>query len=39
MESRRLSSYVFVNGGTGRVNILHERMDGSVGWIDVSPRD
>jgi ribosomal subunit interface protein len=38
MESRRLSSYVFVNGGTDRINILHERADGSVGWIDVSPR-
>jgi ribosomal subunit interface protein len=39
MESRKLSSYVFVNGGTDRINILHERADGSVGWIDVSPRD
>jgi ribosomal subunit interface protein len=39
METRRLSSYVFVNGGTGRINILHERADGSIGWIDVSPRD
>jgi ribosomal subunit interface protein len=36
MESRKLSSYVFMNGGTGRINILHERADGSVGWIDVS---
>jgi ribosomal subunit interface protein len=39
MESGKLSSYVFVNGGTERINILHERADGSVGWIDVSPRD
>jgi ribosomal subunit interface protein len=38
MESRKLSSYVFVNGGTDRINILHERADGSVGWIDVSPQ-
>jgi ribosomal subunit interface protein len=38
MESRRLSSYVFVNEGTDRINILHERADGTVGWIDVSPR-
>jgi ribosomal subunit interface protein len=37
MESRRLSSYVFINGGTDRINILHERADGTVGWIDVSP--
>jgi ribosomal subunit interface protein len=39
MESGKLSSYVFINGGTDRINILHERADGSVGWIDVSPRD
>lgn len=39
MESRKLSSYVFVNGGTERINILHERADGAIGWIDVSPRD
>jgi ribosomal subunit interface protein len=39
MESGKLSSYVFVNGGTDRINILHERVDGSVGWIDVSPRN
>jgi ribosomal subunit interface protein len=39
MESGKLSSYVFVNRGTDRINILHERADGSVGWIDVSPRD
>jgi ribosomal subunit interface protein len=38
METARLSSYVFVNRGTDRINILHERADGSVGWIDVSPR-
>jgi ribosomal subunit interface protein len=38
METGRLSSYVFLNRGTDRINILHERTDGSVGWIDVSPR-
>lgn len=38
MESRKLSSYVFVNKGTDRINILHERTDASIGWIDVSPR-
>jgi ribosomal subunit interface protein len=38
MEKARLSSYVFVNRGTDRINILHERADGSVGWIDVAPR-
>jgi ribosomal subunit interface protein len=37
METRRLSSYVFANRGTDRINILHERADGSIGWIDVSP--
>ncbi len=38
METAKLSSYVFVNRGTDRINILHERADGTVGWIDVSPR-
>lgn len=38
METGKLSSYVFRNGGTERVNILHERADGSIGWIDVSDR-
>ncbi len=38
MESSSLSSYVFRNSGTERVNILHERTDGSVGWIDVDDR-
>jgi ribosomal subunit interface protein len=38
METGKLSSYVFRNGGTDRVNILHERADGSIGWIDVDDR-
>ncbi|MGL4243630.1 MAG: ribosome hibernation-promoting factor, HPF/YfiA family [Beijerinckiaceae bacterium] len=38
METGKLSSYVFMNRGTDRINILHERADGSVGWIDVSPQ-
>lgn len=38
MELRKLSSYVFTNGGTDRINILHERADGTIGWIDVSPQ-
>jgi ribosomal subunit interface protein len=38
MEMGKLSSYVFRNGGTDRVNILHERADGSIGWIDVDER-
>jgi ribosomal subunit interface protein len=38
MEMGKLSSYVFRNGGTDRVNILHERTDGSIGWIDVDER-
>jgi ribosomal subunit interface protein len=37
METRKLSSYVFSNRGTDRINILHERADGSIGWIDVAP--
>lgn len=35
LENAKLSSYVFRNKGTGRINILHERMDGTVGWLDV----
>ncbi len=35
MEGRQLQSFVFRNEGTGRVNILRLREDGSIGWIDV----
>lgn len=35
MESGKLQSFVFRNQGTGRVNILRLREDGSIGWIDV----
>jgi ribosomal subunit interface protein len=35
MEGRELQSLVFRNEGTGRVNILRLREDGSIGWIDV----
>jgi ribosomal subunit interface protein len=35
VEKDKLASYVFRNRGTDRVNILHERADGSIGWIDV----
>jgi ribosomal subunit interface protein len=36
LESNSLSSYAFRNKGTERINILHERSDGAIGWIDVS---
>jgi ribosomal subunit interface protein len=36
LESNSLSSYAFRNKGTERINILHERADGAIGWIDVS---
>jgi ribosomal subunit interface protein len=35
MEGRQLQSFVFRNEGTGRLNILRLREDGSIGWIDV----
>lgn len=35
MEGRHLRSFVFRNEGTGRVNILRLREDGSIGWIDI----
>ncbi len=38
MESGKLASFVFRNGGTERINILHERSDGSIGWIDIGER-
>ena len=38
MENLKLANYVFRNGGTDRINILHERADGSIGWIDVAER-
>jgi len=37
MEHRNLLSFVFRNSGTGRVNVLRLREDGSLGWIDVHP--
>jgi ribosomal subunit interface protein len=36
LENNSLSSYAFRNKGTERINILHERADGAIGWIDVS---
>ncbi|MGL5137786.1 MAG: ribosome hibernation promotion factor [Beijerinckiaceae bacterium] len=36
METQHLSSYVFRNVGTGRVNILQDRRDGAIGWIDLA---
>ena len=38
METGKLVSFVFRNGGTERINILHERSDGSIGWIDIGER-
>jgi ribosomal subunit interface protein len=38
MEKGALSSYVFRNIGTGRINILQDRTDGSIGWIDVAEK-
>ncbi|MFM9974995.1 MAG: ribosome hibernation-promoting factor, HPF/YfiA family [Beijerinckiaceae bacterium] len=38
LENAKLTSYAFRNMGTDRLNILHERADGSIGWIDVSER-
>jgi ribosomal subunit interface protein len=35
METSKISSYVFRNRGTDRINILHDRADGTVGWIDL----
>ncbi len=35
MEHAKMQSFVFRNQGTGRVNILRMREDGSIGWIDV----
>jgi ribosomal subunit interface protein len=37
METSKISSYVFKNRGTDRINILHDRPDGTVGWIDLAP--
>jgi ribosomal subunit interface protein len=36
METSKVSSYVFRNRGTDRINILHDRPDGTVGWIDLA---
>ncbi len=36
LETSGSASLVFRNHGTGRVNILRRREDGSIGWIDIS---
>jgi ribosomal subunit interface protein len=36
LENAKLTSYAFRNKGTDRINILHERTDDSIGWIDVA---
>lgn len=35
MERDDVEVLVFRNAGTGRVNVIHARPDGTIGWIDV----
>jgi ribosomal subunit interface protein len=28
--------YVFLNKGTGRINVVHQRPDGAIGWVDIT---
>lgn len=36
MEKDANDVLVFRNGGTGRVNVIHTRPDGSIGWLDLT---
>lgn len=38
LEADKLASLAFRNEGTGRVNVLHGRPDGAIGWLDVDDR-
>jgi ribosomal subunit interface protein len=39
MEAEERDNLVFRNAGTGRVNVIHKRPDGAIGWIDLDPAD
>jgi ribosomal subunit interface protein len=36
LEVGESAHYVFRNSGTGRINIIHMRADGAIGWVDVT---
>ncbi len=36
LEHGHRTHYVFRNSGTGRINVVHQRPDGAIGWIDVT---
>ncbi len=35
MDLLDLNTYLFINSGTNRLNVLHYRQDGNIAWIDV----
>jgi ribosomal subunit interface protein len=37
MEAESRDNLVFRNGGTGRINVIHRRPDGAIGWLDIDP--
>jgi ribosomal subunit interface protein len=39
MEAEERDNLVFRNAGTGRVNVIHKRPDGAIGWLDLDPAD
>lgn len=39
MEAEDRDNLVFRNAGTGRINVIHKRPDGAIGWLDLDPSD
>ncbi|MCE2992237.1 MAG: ribosome-associated translation inhibitor RaiA [Candidatus Jidaibacter sp.] len=37
MDLMGASTYLFINSGTKRLNVLYYRRDGNIAWIDVPP--
>jgi ribosomal subunit interface protein len=36
LEVGEKTHYVFRNKGTGRINVVHQRPDGAIGWVDIT---
>jgi ribosomal subunit interface protein len=39
MEAEDRDNLVFRNAGTDRVNVIHKRPDGAIGWLDLDPAE
>jgi hypothetical protein len=39
LEAEDRDNLVFRHAGTGRVNVIHKRPDGAIGWLDIDPAE